>query len=107
MLSGTTSGTTSSGSHTTIRDTWPTERQDRSIKPLAQLGTTRPIEDAEDAYKAFTTIALPPAFVLDLLGEYEVDGPKMTYETVEGKVYAAALKSIERRFPAPTDAGGA
>jgi hypothetical protein len=79
-------------------DTQPTAQQERSIKPLAQIYTSRPITDAEDAYEEFTLIPLPPAFVLDLLADYEMAGPRMTYRTVEAKVYAAALKSIECRF---------
>ena len=78
--------------------TWPTKQQMWSVKPLAQLHTSRTIEDAEDAYMEFTEISLPPAFVLDLLGNYSVDGPDMSFGTVESMVYSAALNSIKRRF---------
>ena len=85
-------------------DTWPSKRQLRSVRPLAQLSTSRPIADAQDAYVEFTSIPLPPAFVLDLLGDYETLGPEMTWRIVESRIYAAALKSIEKRFAPPAAA---
>jgi hypothetical protein len=87
------------------KDTWPEGQQKRSITPLAKLHTSCPIEDNRDAYMEFTSIEIPAAFVLDLIGNYETDGPDMTYRTVESKVYAAALKSIERRFPKAAGSG--
>jgi hypothetical protein len=79
-------------------ETWPNERQMRSVRPLALLYSSQQIEDARAAYMAFTSISLPPAFVLDLLGDYEALGAEMTWRVVESRIYAAALRSIERRF---------
>lgn len=82
-------------------DTWPNTQQLRSVRPLALLSAPHPIDDAKDAYMAFTSISLPPAFVLDLLGDYEALDAEMTWRVVESHIYAAALKSIERRFTPP------
>lgn len=78
--------------------TWPSKQQTRSIAPLAQLHTTRPIGDSEDAYQEFTLITMPATFVVDLLGDYATLGPKMTFAVIEHKVSLAAMSSIEARL---------
>ena len=81
-----------------FNNTWPSSFQHKSIRPLAQLTTPGRIDDPAAAYRAFTAVELPGAYVLDLLAKYGIDGPRASYKTVEGVVYAAALGSINRRF---------
>jgi hypothetical protein len=81
------------------RQTWPNKRQLRSIIALARLSTTMPIKDndAEEAYKTYTETN-PPLMVLDLLCDYEQNGPSASYENVERKILEAGVCIIRASF---------
>jgi hypothetical protein len=88
------------------RATFPEGRELKSIIALARLSTSMPIEegDSEAAYEQYT-LTRPALMVLDLLCEFERDGPSATYATVERKMLDAGnctiLKTFESRSRSP------